>query len=180
MIRTLSPIAALALWPIMAASQPSEYTPPKVQTFSAPGPLTCCGGATTETNIAAIRIPGGSMGATGAIDLKCLWSYPNSANIKTLTVRLNTVPGSIGGGVLHSPLTVTTTASTQTEIIIRNITANSQVIVPVAFPFGSFGVTSTSLSLDTTADVYLNINGITASGTETITMNHCYALVTRP
>lgn len=182
MIRTLFLIAAFALSPFMVLAQPSDYTAPKLQAFSAAGPLICCGGATTETNITSIRIPGGSMGPSGAIDLKCLWSYPNSANNKTFNVRFTTVSGSIAGGVVHGALVVTTTASTQTEIIIRNTAVNSQVfwLASPTTPFGSAEVTVAATALDTTGDTYLNINAITASGAETITLNHCIALVMRP
>jgi hypothetical protein len=181
MIRTLSLIAAFALSPLVAAAQPSDFVAAKVQAFSA-GPLPCCGGATTETNIASIRVPGGSMGPVGAIDLKCLWSYPNSANNKTLLVRFTNAPGSIGGGVISGSLVVTTTVASQTEIIIRNIAVNSQVswIAAPTTPFGSAGTAPATLALDTSADTYLNINAITASGAETITLNHCIALVMRP
>lgn len=174
--------AALALWPILAASQPSDYVASKVQAFSVAGPLTCCGGATTETNIANIRIPGGSMGPTGAIELKCLWTYPNSANNKTLTVRFNPTSGTTAGGVLHGTFSVTTSALTQTVIIIRNTAVNSQVFWPLTpvTPFGNNPGGIGTLALDTTADTYLNINAITASGAETITLNHCIALVMRP
>lgn len=175
-------LAGFVLSPLIAVhAQPSDFAATKVQAFSVAGPLACCGGATTETNIASIRVPAGSMGASGAIDLKCLWSYPNNANTKTLTVRFNPTAGSVAGGTLTGVMAVTTTASTQTEIIVRNITANSQVswIASPVTPFGSIPGTVGTVAIDTTSDAYLNVNAITANGADTITLNHCIALVMR-
>ena len=164
-----------------AVAQPSDFSASKTQVVSIVGPLNCCGGATVETNIASVRIPANSMGPSGAVDLKCLWSYPNSSNNKTLTTRIAPSPGSVSGGVLHGTFTVTTTASTSTEIIVRNIATNSQLSWAAApsAPYGSIAPGLSANAVDTTADIYLNINGVTALGTETITLNHCFALIMR-
>jgi hypothetical protein len=141
----------------------------------------CCGGATTETNLLALKVPAGSMGVNGMINLKCLWGYPNNANTKTLTVRYSATSGSVSaGGVVAAVVNVTTTVATQTEINIRNTAANVQTMYgpnPTT-PFGSSATASVATAVDTTADSYVNVNGITAVGTDTISA-HCVALVMR-
>src|SRR5215469_5579749 len=123
-------------------------------------------GTTSETNLAALRIPAGSMGRNGHIEIKILWSYTNSANNKILAIRVGT--------------TVTTTATAQTLTIIRsNNATNAQTIYsfPPTTPFGSSTLATTTTALDTTADYYLNINGQLALSTETLTLLHAYAVV---
>jgi hypothetical protein len=147
-----------------------------VATTAGQVPLT---GVTTETGLAALRIPGNTMGANGAAEIKCLWSYTNNANNKTITHRLSTTAG-ITGNSVGSALAVTTTATAQTLVIIRNNNAtNSQVIfspTPTT-PFGSGGAAFFTLPFDTTADTYINVTGTLANAADTLTLVHAYLVV---
>jgi hypothetical protein len=145
---------------------------------TAPVPLT---GTTTETNLAALRIPGGSMGAGGTINLQCFWTYPNSANAKTLQYRFTSTPGSTSGGQMGSPPSPTTTTNTQTLHIVHNTAVNAQLVSPgqPTAPFGSLAAAAFPNSIDTSADSFINVNGQLASAAETLTLQHCVALVLR-
>ena len=137
-------------------------------------------GTTTETNLAALRIPGGSIGPNGAVEVKALWNYTNSANTKTIVTRFNPTAGSVNGGITGGTLPVTTTANAQTLLIMRNNNAtNAQVFFggTGAGPFGAAAAPNATLTLDTTADSYVNINAILANASETITLIHAYLVV---
>jgi len=132
-------------------------------------------GTTTETNLASLKIPANSMGKNGVIELKCLWSYTNSANVKTHNYRWNNAPG---GGVSITSSGPTTTAMAQAFLIIRNTNAtNVQVTYNTPLiPFGTSGGTPTT-NLDTTQDTWLNITGQLALSTEVLTLQRATAVV---
>ena len=137
-------------------------------------------GTTNETNLAALRIPGGSVGKNGVIEVKALWSYPNSSNTKTLTTRWTTASGSVTGGLFQPASSATTTTEAQTLAIIRNNNAtNAQVAFnqPALTPFGVGVPAFATMALDTTVDTYININGTLASAAETLILVHAYAVV---
>lgn len=50
-------------------------------------------GDTIETVLANIAIPAGAMGANGALHITAVFSYTNSANAKTLRIRLGGISG---------------------------------------------------------------------------------------
>lgn len=137
-------------------------------------------GVTTETNLAALRIPAGTIGANGVVEVKTLWNYTNNANNKFLFVRYNQTSGATAGGVTSGTVTVTTTANTQMFNIIRNNNAaNAQICYTGGgtAPFGSGASANFAIAVDTTADSYLNINGTLANAGDTITLVHAYAVV---
>ena len=137
-------------------------------------------GTASETNLQVLKVPANSMGPNGAIYLACLWTYTNSSNAKTLTVRFTSTSGAVSGGVLGSAISVTTTATTQSLHIIRNNNAtNSQTAYAGSGtgPFGSAAAALTSLSVDTTQDAFIDVNGTLANTGETITAQHCVATI---
>lgn len=151
---------------------------PSIQTGALTG--TCCSGATTETVIGTIKIPGNSMGTKGAASLDCLYTFPNSANTKTFRWRLTTNPsGSTSGNQINADSTATTSAEQQIRLMVRNTSATTQVSFGSAptTPYGSNTTASNTFAIDTTGDSYISINAITASGAETITLQHCYAVI---
>jgi hypothetical protein len=151
-------------------------TPSVVATTTGSVPLT---GVTVETNLAALRIPAGTIGANGVVEVIALWSYPNSANNKTLIVRFG-ASGATSGGAAGPALIVTTTQTAQTRTIIRNNNAaNSQVCFSVtpSTPYGVANQPVATIGANTAADVYVNLNGTLAVGTETLTLVHAYAVV---
>jgi len=125
-------------------------------------------GTVTETALATITVPAGAMGLNGIIRVTPLFSYTNSANNKTLRVRL----GGIGGPAFLSNA-ATTTLLAQPIVLIRNRgVANSQVGFTAA-TFSSVGITTGALatgSVDTSAATTVVISGQLANTGETITL----------
>jgi hypothetical protein len=179
----LAVLLLAAIVPVAPMSVAQQVTPGSspLTVVATAGPVSVTG-TLTETNLAAMRIPAGSMGPNGAIDLKCVWSYTNSSNIKLLTTRFTTAAGSIGGGVIGSAVSATTSAAAQTEHVIRNNNATNAQSAFAGTGIGPFVVGAAAISVltnDTTADTFLNVNGTLANTGETITLQHCIALVMR-
>jgi len=146
---------------------------------STTGPVNLTG-TTAETNMASLKIPAGSMGKNGVIELKTLWSYTNSSNAKTLVARFGPAGSTTSFGMTMN--IVTTTATSQLLVIFRNNNAaNAQVIYlsgqAGGNPFGSLTSAPAAGAIDTTADQYVNINGTLALGTETLTLQRATATV---
>lgn len=143
--------------------------------INAPGPVSLTG-PTIETNIAVIRVPAGSVGKNGGINLTCLWSYTNSANNKNLVVRFSNTSGAVTGLLVGNASVVTTTATAQTGHFMRNTGATNVQNVFGAASVGPFTASAVALNtgaVDTIIDSFLNINGILALGSETITLQNC-------
>ncbi|MFM0326070.1 hypothetical protein [Caballeronia glebae] len=121
-------------------------------------------GTTTETVLATIAIPAGAIGTYGSMRVTTLWSYSNSANLKTLKVLF-------GGAVLMSQ-TPTTTSGTHDMRLMRNRgVANSQVSgASGATTFGTTAGGVTATAVDTSAAQNLEIRGTLANAGETITL----------
>lgn len=137
-------------------------------------------GTTAETTITSIKIPANSLGKNGAIFATCLWSYPNSANSKSLIVRWSATQGGTSGILLGNATAATTTVIATTAHILRNNNAtNAQLAYPASntVPFGTGTIAANTASVDTTADAWLNINGTLASAAETLTVQHCFAWI---
>jgi len=146
---------------------------------STTGPVNLTG-TTAETNMASLKIPANSMGKNGAVEIKALWSYTNSANVKTLQPRFTSTAGATSGGVLWPNAAQTTTASFQMLLILHNNNAtNSQTAFANAggSPFASTASAIATSSIDTTADSFINLNGVLALSTETLTLQRATATV---
>lgn len=104
-------------------------------------------GTLTETTLATVTVPAGTIGANGQIEIIALWSHTNNANNKTLRVK-------IGTSVLLL-VAVTTTNATQsyTRFANRNSQA-AQVLHPVGTlnAFASVGTAHSTLTEDTAVD----------------------------
>lgn len=122
-------------------------------------------GDTNETALATITIPAGAMGLNGWLRVEATFSYTNSANAKTLRVRLGGI-----SGTSHFARSPTTTAGLRLLWVIANRgAANSQV----GWQSGSnsFDTTSgaiTTSAIDTSAATTLVITGLLANSGETI------------
>lgn len=132
-------------------------------------------GVTAETNLAALRIPGGAMGPNGTAEITAVYSYTNSANNKTIINRISATSGQTSGVTQLGASVATTTAAAQAKWIIRNNNAtNSQLThssTPVA-PYSAVASAPIASSIDTTNDWYSNLNGILANAGETLTLLH--------
>jgi len=135
-------------------------------------------GTVSETTLATYTIPGGMVHANGCFEINMLYTYTNSANNKTIRVRL----GGISGTIYYTPI-VTTTASAQGFCIIRcaNSVSSQKGFGPGTGGISGFGNVATAL---TTSSVNLNSNsdivitGQLANSGETITLN-VYSIVYR-
>lgn len=131
-------------------------------------------GTTAEAVIRSIAIPAGIMRLSGSIYYLITWSMTNSADDKSLRVRLGGIAGSI-----HTGRTVTTNASGQLEGYIQNRgAANSQI----SQAGGIVGVgESTSAvvtgSIDTSAATTLDITGQLENAANSITVQRIMVLI---
>jgi len=174
---------ALLLWAALMLAMPATaqvgVAPPSGFIVAATQGQTSVTGTTSETNLAALKIPGGVLGKNGHVEIKALWSFTNSANTKTLWVRMSSTAGVTGQPSGFAQ--VTTTATAQTLSVFRNMNAtNSQRAYgggQTTAPFGSGAGADTTATSDTTQDTYINLDGTLALGTETITLVHAYAVV---
>ena len=127
-------------------------------------------GSTTETALATITVPANAMGPNGVLRITTHWSYTNSANTKTLSVRFGGV-----SGTQYLANNVSTSATSRDQRHIHNVnTANSQKGGMVgAVSVGGWGsnanvpVTST---LDTTTAKDIVISGLLANAGDTVTL----------
>ena len=125
-------------------------------------------GVTGLVEMASVAVKGGMMSANGMLEIYTLWGYTNSANSKTLGIRLG---GS--GGTAFFARSETTSAVHHAMTIIRNANSvSSQVGVGSALA-GGLGSTSGTLitsSVNTANDTTVSITGNLASAAETITL----------
>lgn len=129
-------------------------------------------GTTSETNQAAIRIPGNTLGPNGSVRLNLLWTCTSSANSKTVTLRWTTTAGSVTGGGPVGTSSQTTVGSMNGVLSIRNAgAANSQVgFASVLAPYGTNAGNAITNNVDTTLDTFINVNGTLASAGDTLTL----------
>jgi len=144
------------------------------------GPVTLTG-VVAETNMVSLRIPGGTIGKNGLVEVRCLWAYTNSANNKTLSIRLSQTSGAVTGQPGFQTV-LTTTATAQSLLAIGNSGAtnaqlgfaNGQLLLT---PYGATTAGAVTGTVDTTADAWININGIVAAAGETLTLTHATVVV---
>lgn len=125
-------------------------------------------GSTAEEALATVAIPAGAMGPNGILKVTALWSFTNSANDKTLRVRLGGILGSV-----FMARVLTTNLSEQTVTMIRNRNAqNSQVGFQTAAGtfFGPSSNNVVTAAVDTSAAVDLVISGQLETAAERVTL----------
>jgi len=124
-------------------------------------------GTTSETTLATAPVPAQAMGPNGVLRVTSLWSYTNSANIKTLKVAFG------GSNFLFVAPTTTATFQAVTTIGNRNA-ANAQVGPPsAAASTGGMGATAAArvtASIDTTVAQDVAFKATLANAGETITL----------
>jgi hypothetical protein len=122
-------------------------------------------GTLVETTLATITIPGNTIGPNGSLRVSPLFTYTNSANIKTVSVKF--------GGVTFFSTAPSTSAVTASMTTIRNRGTQSQLsYAPVATGagIGSVAGSPASGSIDTTADQVITLTGLLTNTGETITL----------
>lgn len=128
-------------------------------------------GIVTETTLATITIPAGALGPNGILRVTTLWSHTNSANNKTIAIRLGGT-----GGTLYAQYNVTATAATRDERQIHNRNSqSSQVGYHVGGgAAGGWGTNSANAAVtsavDMSAGTTLVIRGAVPTAAETLTL----------
>lgn len=124
-------------------------------------PLT---GSTTETALATIPIPAGTMGANGGLRIRAKFSFPSSANNKTIKIKF--------GALVAETIVITTntTVLIDTEVMNRGGAASQAGATVRVYNSGTTQRLDTTGTVDTTADVSLQITGQLALGSETLTL----------
>jgi hypothetical protein len=125
-------------------------------------------GVTTETTLASIVIPAGSMGLNGRVRVTTLWTMTNSANNKVMRGRFN--HATTGTTYLTSTQTTQNTFRHQFEIINRN-SQSSQCGAPGGLnAYGqTTGVLLTS-AIDTSVETTIYLTGQLVNASETLTL----------
>lgn len=125
-------------------------------------------GTLAETALATISIPGGAMGPNGLLRVTTLWTFTNSANMKTLRVRFGGMTG-----VRYLDLDITAQSQAHVVTVIRNRNNQASQIGYLAATSGSFGVNNgvnTTSTVNTAVAQDLVIPAQLAVTTETITL----------
>lgn len=132
-------------------------------------------GTTTETQLARILIPGGYLGPNGEMDIHMIFTNNNSANDKTIKVKLGN-PG-------DSPVTLLTHTNTTDTfdfghiyLTNRNDEAVNMLIV-ADFNLAPAGITD-DLAIDTSQELELTVTGTLETGTDTITLEAVHVVMT--
>lgn len=138
--------------------------PKSARVLSQSGAAVSVTGTVAETALASYTLKGGTMGRNCSLRITTLWSTTNSANNKTLRVKL-------GGTAFMSP-TLTTAASANAVSILRNKNnVGSQVFfTPGSVMFTSSSSAVSTASINTAADQLIEITGQLANTGETITL----------
>jgi hypothetical protein len=160
LLATLDPraqCAALGAWHVLGAS-------------AAGAPHT---GDTSETVLAAITLPGRAMGPNGVLRITTLWSYTNSANGKTLRVRL----GGLSGAILQAIAVSATNIGVAQRTIQNRNSESAQIGFNIAstnsFTTVGSGSPPATASVDTSTDQDIVITGQLANAGETVTLEAC-------
>lgn len=122
-------------------------------------------GTVSETTLATIAIPAGTMGLNGALRITSIWSYTNSANNKTVRARFS------GQALGSTVMTTTATASILWEAINRGA-LNSQVTNGAGAGAGlvASGNAVVTMTVDTSITQNLILTATLANTGETITL----------
>jgi hypothetical protein len=126
-------------------------------------------GTTDETALATVSVPAGTMGLSGAVEIRTTWTYTNSANSKNLRVRFGGI-----AGTQYGLIGVTTTATLSDVRRIRNrASASSQVSSAtsgLSTPYGTSSSAIVTSSINTASAVDVSITGQLTNTGETITL----------
>jgi hypothetical protein len=123
-------------------------------------------GVTSETVLATITVPAGVMGPNGVLRITTQWSVTNSANAKTLRVRLG---GASGTAFQSTGISTSATFRHQVEIHNRN-SAQSQVGMSPSAAWGGSGGAVVAGAVDMTSTQSIVLSGQLGNSGETITL----------
>lgn len=125
-------------------------------------------GATTETQMGVITVPGGALGPNGFVRVTALWSAgANNANAKNCRIR---APGS--GGTPFRNVDLANNTHVREMVIIQNAgSETTQKSRPAASnEFGTGTGTIISTTINTAADWNINLTGQLANAADSLTL----------
>ena len=144
-----------------------------VKLYTTGSTTTAVTNTTAETQVASFTLPGGVMGLNGILRLCPMFSQTNSANTKTLRIKLGaaTVITQAFGGA--------GSASAYGILTVRNLNSQSS---QKSTQGGSLGVGTTSSAIgtsaaDTSADITVSLTVQMGALAETVTLEHLFVEV---
>lgn len=144
-----------------------------VKLYTTGSTTTAVTNTTAETQVASFTLPGGVMGLNGVLRLCPMFSQTNSANTKTLRIKLGaaTVITQAFGGA--------GSASAYGILTVRNLNSQSS---QKSTQGGSLGVGTTSSAIgtstaDTSADITVSLTVQMGALAETVTLEHLFVEV---
>ena len=136
-----------------------------VGAFVALQPNASVTGTTNETTLSSVTIPAGLMGADGSVRVTAIFTFVGTAGIKTMRAKF-------GGTTFVNSGPANTTLSASIFRTISNLTASSQVAIPVTAAEGGAQASTTVVgSVDTSADQAIAITVQLASAADSATLN---------
>ena len=144
-----------------------------VKLYTTGSTTTAVTNTTAETQVASFTLPGGVMGMNGILRLCPIFSQTNSANTKTLRIKLGAataITQAFGGSG---------SASAYGILTIRNLNSQSS---QKSTQGGSLGVGTTSSAIgtsaaDTSADITVSLTVQMGALAETVTLEHLFVEV---
>jgi hypothetical protein len=144
-----------------------------VKLYTTGSTTTAVTNTTAETQVASFTLPGGVMGMNGILRLCPMFSQTNSANTKTLRIKLGAataITQAFGGAG---------SASAYGILTVRNLNSQSS---QKSTQGGSLGVGTTSSAIgtsaaDTSADITVSLTVQMGALAETVTLEHLFVEV---
>jgi hypothetical protein len=130
-------------------------------------------GTTSQTELGSVTMPGGLMSANGILEVSTFWTVTNSANNKTLKVKIGETSDPASGGTSFMNRTETTILIHQHLCVVRNANSTSSQkghSTGVSGGVGSSTLAITTASYDTTTDKKIFLTGQLSNTGETITL----------
>ncbi|WP_213768996.1 hypothetical protein [Caballeronia sp. dw_19] len=121
-------------------------------------------GTTVETVLATVIVPGGAMGPNGSVRVTSLWSFNNTANAKSLFIRL------AGNQLRTAPGTNFASRSDVFSVQNRGTLASQVSPSSASGPYGTSSGLVTTLSLDTSIDQPITFAGLLTVASEWMTL----------
>lgn len=152
-------------WECISAGTPGTWVGRNVLPFQSGAASAALTGSTSETVLATLTLPGGTLGPNGSINVDALWSNNNSAGTKTLRCRFGGLTGMIFGTSTSS----TTVAARATGFMQNRNSASAQIGSNNAGFIASNAAHNTGV-LDTANAQDIVITGQLGVGTDSMTL----------
>lgn len=121
-------------------------------------------GDTSQTTVYTFTVPGGTLGANGALKIDSLWSCDNNANVKTVRVKFGTAT------MKQQALTSKTSGFFTCTIFNRNDEASQIMINGLVAAYGTTTSAMATPTIDTSDDVDVTFTVENASAGDTTSL----------